>query len=142
MATIISPLAFGIDYQWNDVVANVMGVPLGTITAIEYAQEQDMMNNYGAGAYPVSRGFGKITPTAKITISMKELEAIVAVAPGGILQNIPEFDVIVTYVSVNNPVIVHTIRNCRFKNDGRTMKNSDTQFLVELTLLPSHIVFA
>lgn len=141
MATIISPLAFGIDYQWNDIVANVMGVPLLTITAIEYTQEQDMQNNYGAGAYPVSRGFGKVTPTAKITIAMKELQLLLAVAPGGILQNIPEFDVQVTYVSINNPTVVHKIKNCRIKNDGRSMKNSDTTIPVELTLLPSHIQF-
>lgn len=141
MANIISPLAAGIDYQWNDIVVNVMGVPLVTITDVEYNQEQEMQNNYGAGAFPVSRGYGKYTITAKMTLSMKEVQNLRAVAPNGRLQDIPEFDVTVNYISVNNPIVVHKIRNCRIMNDVRSTKNNDTTIPVELTLLPSHIEF-
>ena len=60
MAYPIAPLINGKSYEWADIVVNVLGVPIIGITNIEYEEKQGMENIYGAGRFPVSRGYGKI----------------------------------------------------------------------------------
>ena len=62
------PLINGVEYGWADIVLAINGVPVTGITAISYGEKQDVSNIYGAGRYPVARGKGRITPTAKITL--------------------------------------------------------------------------
>lgn len=139
MAVNITPLINGKSYEWSDIIVNILGVPVVGITAIEYGEEQGIENIYGAGAYPVSRGYGKVEPTAKITLLMEEVEAIQAAAPQGRINQIPEFDITVAYVDTNLVSRVHKIRNCRFKKNMRSSAQGDTNIPVELDLVCSHI---
>ena len=97
MALSLPALINGKSYEYADIIVNILGVPITGITSIEYDIKQNMENIYGAGNKPVSRGYGKFEPTAKITLLMEEIEAITAVSPSGTLQAIPEFDIIVIY---------------------------------------------
>jgi hypothetical protein len=139
MANILPALINGKSYEWSDITLNIMGVPIVGITSIEYGEDQDMMNNYGAGNLPVSRGYGRITPTAKITLYMEEVENIITIAPLGRLQNIPEFDIIVSYVDLSLTPRVHKLRNVRFKNNMRTTKEGDQSISVDMELVISNI---
>lgn len=81
MAISLPPLINGKSYEYADIIVNVLGVPITGITSIEYDIKQNMENIYAAGNKPVSRGYGKFEPTAKITLLMEEIEAITAVSP-------------------------------------------------------------
>jgi hypothetical protein len=133
------PLINGKSYEWANIVVNIMGVPIVGITNIEYEEKYEMENIYGAGSEVVSRGYGKNTPTAKMTILMEELEAIQKVAPLGKLQRIPEFDIVVAYLDTSLAIVTHKIRNVRIMNNSRKSNTGDTSIPVELELLISNI---
>lgn len=139
MAIPITPLINGKSYDWADITVNILGLPVVGITGVEYAENQTIENVYGAGKYPVSRGFGKVEPTAKITMLMEEVEALQAAVTTGRLQDIPEFDILITYVDVQLVTRVHKLRNARFMKNDRIVAQGDTSIPVELDLVISHV---
>jgi hypothetical protein len=141
MAYPIPPLINGKSYEWADIIVNVLSQPIIGITNIEYEEKQGMENIYGAGRFPVSRGYGKIEPTAKMTILMEELENIQSVAPLGRIQDIPEFDIVVMYVDAALVTRKHVLKNVRFMNNKRASSSGDTSIPVELELIISHIQY-
>lgn len=141
MAYSLPPLINGKANEWADIVVNVLGSPLTSITGLEYEDNQEMENIYGAGNRPVARAYGNFKPTAKLTINMEELEGIQAIAPNGDIQRIPEFDITVVYFDPALPVRTHTIHNCRFMNNTRKSAQGDTSIPVELNLIISHVSY-
>lgn len=142
MASIINngiPLVNGMLYSWADIVVTIGGVPFTGITGVEYGDDQEVVNKYGAGRHPVARAKGRITPSAKITLYQEEVEAIQRQSINGRLQDIAPFDVIVTYLPDSGIVTTDKIRNCQFKANSRKWKEGDTGQEVELELIPSHI---
>jgi hypothetical protein len=133
------PLINGIAYSWGDIVCTIGGVPITGITAIEYSDSQVVENHYGAGRHPISRSKGRITPTAKITLTMDEVVAIQSQSVNGRLQDIAPFDVGISYLPASGQIVHDKVRNCQFKENKRTWKEGDTQQEVELELVPSHI---
>lgn len=133
------PLINGKSYEWSNIIMNIMGVPIAGVISIEYEEKQAMENVYGAGSEVVSRGYGKVEPTAKITLHMEEVENIQAVAPLGKLQRIPEFDISLVFIDDSLVTKKHKIRNVRFMNNGRKTNQGDTSIAVELELICSHI---
>ncbi|MGL4956553.1 MAG: hypothetical protein ACRC9X_05190 [Bacteroidales bacterium] len=133
------PLINGQSYTWGDIVCLVAGVPVTGITAIDYEDNQEVKNNYGAGRYPVSRGKGRITCTAKITLEMDEVLAIQGRAINGRLQDIAPFDVQVSYIPGNGRIVHDIVRDCQFNTNKRTWKEGDTNQPVELELIVSKI---
>ncbi len=125
------PLINGTEYSWGDIATCINGVPVSGITAISYGEKQDMQNNYGAGRYPVSRSKGRIEATAKITLYMSEVVAICRNAPGGRMQDIAPFPI----------VVVDKIHNCQFAENKRDWKEGDLNQQVELELIVSHIEY-
>lgn len=135
----IVPLINGKSYEWADIALNVLGVTIIGVSSIEYEEKQGMENIYGAGRFPVSRGYGKVEPTAKITLLMEEVQAIMAVAPLGRIQDIPEFDIVVMYLDSALVTVKHKLRNVRFMSNTRTSASGDTSIPVDLELIISHI---
>lgn len=133
------PLVNGMLHSWADIVVTIGGVPMTGITGINYGDDQEVVNKYGAGRHPVGRAKGRITPSAKITLYQEEVEAIQRQAPGGRLQDIAPFDIIVTYIPESGIVTTDKVRNCQFKANNRNWKEGDTGQEVELELIPSHI---
>jgi hypothetical protein len=120
---------------------NVLGLPIIGITNIEYEEKQAMENIKGAGRYVVSRGYGSIEATAKMTILMEELENIQSVAPQGRIQDIPEFDIVVMYLDAALTTRKHVLKNVRFMSNKRASSSGDTSIPVELELIISHVVW-
>ncbi len=135
-----TPLINGRAYTGSQIRVNVLGREVIGIIGVKYSDKQDMQNNYGQGNYAVSRGYGKITCEASLTLEMAEVEALQLVAPNGRLQEIPEFDIPVSYVDDTTLLLVsHTIKNCRFMENTRDAKMQDMSIEIELPLLVSHI---
>ncbi len=142
MASVVNngvPLINGMLYSWADIVVAPNGVPITGITGIEYGDEQDVVNKYGAGRHPVGRAKGRITPSGKITLYQEEVEALQRQAPNGRIQDIAPFDIMVVYIPDSGIITTDKIRNCQFKANTRKWKEGDTGQEVELELVPSHI---
>ena len=100
-----------------------------------------MKNVYAAGTKPYGRIYGQFNPTAKINLWAKEVENIQSVAVGGVIQSIPEFNIIVTYIDAAMIPVKHTLRNCRFMSNGRKSARGDGEIEVELELVIADIEF-
>lgn len=141
MAYSLPALINGKSYEWADIIINILGQPFSGVTNIEYTLEQEMENVYGAGNKPVSRAYGNFMPTGKVTILMEEMEAIQAVAPFGVIQQIPEFDITVAYVDTALIPRVHTLKGCRFKKNERKVNQGDTSIAIETDLIIGDIKY-
>ena len=134
------PLINGHEYGWADIEVSIAG-PIATgITGIEYNDDQEIVNVYGAGRYPVSRGKGRITCSGKITLLTSEVIALQKKAPNGRLQDIAPFPIIVSYIPDDGgEVVVDKLRNCQFKTNKRNWAEGDTSKSVDIDLIISHI---
>lgn len=136
------PMINGTIYNWGDITTTIGGVPILGITAIEYNEDQEMENFYGAGRYPIARGKGRITATAKVTLTIEETRAIAANAPNGRLQDIDPFDITVSYIPPDAAKVhTDTVKNCQFKSNSRNWAEGDTSKTVEFELIVSHVIY-
>lgn len=138
----MNPLVNGRAYDWAQVLVRMSNgnTPFFSIKKVSYKDNQEIENNYGAGNMPVSRGFGNYSAECTITLAMEEVEKIQGSVPSGRLQDVPEFDLIISFVHPETARIVnHTVRNCRFKSNGRDLEQNAKEFPIDLELIPSHI---
>ena len=133
------PLVNGMLVAWADIVVLVGGVPITGITGIEYTDDQEIVNKYGAGRYPVGRAKGRITLSAKMTLYHEEVVALQSQSVNGRLQDLPVIEVQVSYLPESGIVVTDKIRNCHIPTNARKWKEGDTGQEVELPLVPSHI---
>lgn len=136
----MTPLINGRAYDFASITVTILGVPVASVSAINYEESQEKTNNYGAGNRPVSRGFGVIEAKASIELSMNDIEAIRDVALNGSLLNVPAFDITVFFGNAQKP-ITHVLKNCEFTTDGNDMKQGDTDVKKSLDLVLSHVKY-
>lgn len=137
------PLIDGIEYSWADIVLTVAGTPVTGITGIEYSDEQEVVDNYGAGRYAVSRSKGRITNNAKLTMYASEVAALQKKTANGRLQDLSAFDITVSYIPEEGGVVMtDKLRNCQFKANKRSVSEGDTSIKVDLDLAVGHIEWA
>lgn len=142
MATVINngvPMVNGMLVAWADITVTIGGVPITGIVGVEYSDEQEIVNKWGAGRHPVGRAKGRITPSAKLILYQEEVQALQAQSPNGRLQDLPVIEVQVSYLPENGIVVTDKIRNCHISENVRKWKEGDTGQEVELPLVPSHI---
>lgn len=138
-----APLINGTEPAWSNLTVNIAGFPETGITSIEYAEEQEVENIYGAGQRPVARGYGKIEATASVTLQRNAVESIREASPTGRLSDIAPFDIIVQFVPVQGgKIITHRIRNCQFKTDGLQVGSDDLSIETDFELIVSHIEYS
>ncbi|MDR3093645.1 MAG: hypothetical protein LBU62_03240 [Bacteroidales bacterium] len=130
----------GVVHSWGNLVVNISGVVVTGITQLNYKDSQTIDNIYGAGQHPVGRGYGRIEPSASITLLRSEVESIRAASPTGRLQDIAPFDVIVQFIPVNGQKIVtHRIRGAQFRDDGLEISEGDTSNATQFELVVRNI---
>lgn len=137
MAIVGQAYVNGIEYTHVNIILNLLGAPVVGVTAIDYADPQDITENYGAQALPISRGFGQVKNSASITLTMKEVQRLTNAAPNGRLQNIPDFDIGVNYVTEAGDFARHKLIRCRFKgrNPNSQVGNSQIEEKLELSVM-------
>ena len=134
------PLINGNEYCWADVNVNIAGMVVTGITGVEYSDEQEVTDNYGAGRYPVSRSKGRITTKAKVTLYASEVAAIQRKSPNGRIQDIAPFTIVVSYIPEEGGVVItDVLENCQFKNNSRSVKEGDNNIPVDLDLACARI---
>ena len=133
------PMVNGMLVGWADMVVLVGGVPVTGIVGVEYGEDQEIVNKYGAGRYPVGRSKGRITPNGKLILYQEEVVALQAQSVNGRLQDLPPIEIQVSYLPESGIVVTDKIRNCHISGNARKWKEGDTGQEVELTLVTSHI---
>ena len=134
------PLINGRAYDYTQITAIVLGVPLAGITSINYTEEQEKTNNMGAGNRPVSRGKGAIDASGSIDISMNDVEAVRDAAPSGSLLQIPMFDIVVVFGNPQKPV-THVLKNVEFTSDGVESTQGDTDITRTFDIVISNVKY-
>ncbi len=129
----------GTIYGWPSLTANILGLPLVGIQGIDYKDSQETDLIYGAGNYPVGIGLGNIKCDGKLTLLLNEVEALTRVAPNGRLQEIPPFDITVTFTGKSGELVTHKLRGCVFTENALSVKQGDKVIAVECPLLISFI---
>jgi hypothetical protein len=137
MAVVGVPLINGTEYTHADIVLNILGAPVIGLTSIEYSDTQEITLNYGTGQHPVSRGFGAVTPEASITLTRKEVDRLTQAAPFGKIQNIPDFDIGVNYITEAGDFVRDRLVRCRFKgrSSSSQVNNSQMEETLELSVV-------
>ena len=105
---------YGSVMGWNKISAKLFGRFLEGITEISYDDEEDQELVYGAGGKPIGKGKGNYKPKASITLTEEERRAIMESLPPGMrLQDIPDFDITVsyTYQNKNTPRVHRSTQN-------------------------------
>lgn len=116
---------FGTMTGWNKTTMNVLGRDLEGITELEYNDEQEIENVYGAGTKPIGEAEGNYSAQASVTLHFEEQRALLAsLKPGQRIQDIPAFPIVVVF-EVDGVVYRDVIRHCRFKNNGVAVKQND-----------------
>jgi len=134
------PLINGQRRDWSSISFDALGRTFTGITAVSYEDSVEKVNHYGAGNMPVHRGTGKYSATAKASFYAYEIDSLQAALPSGKrLQDIPPFDITVSYLDDSDQIINHVIRNCEFLTNKRDMKQGDTKIESEYEFRISHI---
>jgi hypothetical protein len=141
MAVTGTPLVNGTAYTHADIVLNVLGTPIIEVTEISYSSLQDIEKNFGTGNQATSRSFGQINHEGSITIAMKEYNKIVALAPLGQIQNIPDFPIGVNYSPEGQDFRRDALSLCRFKGTDISSSQGDTNVYVTLELSVGDIAY-
>ena len=130
---------FGKITGWNQLTFNILGRDLEAIMELEYEDEVDMENEYGAGGYPIGQSEGNYKAKGSITLYSEEIVSLQAsLPPGSRIQNIPPFSGTAVY-ELNGPIIRDVLNNCKIKNVGKAVKQGDGKITHKLDLLISHI---
>ena len=125
-------------YDFTQIVVRILGVPVASISEINYKEDQEKEDNRGAGLRPVSRGYGGIKADGSLTMSMNDIEALRDVAPNGSLLKLPPFDVKVTFLNAQK-VVTHVLKNCEFLSDGVETSVDDKDIKKSFDLIISDI---
>jgi hypothetical protein len=140
MGVELTPLINGRTYGWADITVVIGGAPLTGIRGIKYGEAQEKENVYGAGRYPVARGYGRITYTASITLLAGTVMALQNSAAGGQLHRIQPFPITVSYQPEAGLLVTHILKNAEFTETNFEWAEGDMSKEIELTLIISHIV--
>ena len=130
-----TPLINGTNYSWANVTLVLFGVPVTGVTDISYSKKQKKENNYGAGAEPVSRGYGNVEYDASITFYADTWHKIIAASPDRDPTKITPFDIQVTFGGSRVTAVTHKLRSCEFTEDPFEGKSGDTKLMAKVPLV-------
>ena len=135
------PLINGVSYTHAEIVINILGAPVIGVTAIKYADPQEITLNHSTGHKPTSRGFSTVTPEGSITLTMEEVERLSNAAPFGRIQNIPDFPIGVNFATEDGKFTRHRLIKVRFKGRKTESQVGNSQIEEELELSIADIAY-
>lgn len=135
-----TPLINGVQHAFASIKINMLGRTLTGFVAVNYDDNVNIENNYGGGQFPDHQGVGNYEAKATLELYQYEMVALQQAANGARVQQIPPFDVNITYLATGSTQTVHdVIKNCRIKTNSRSLSQGDAKSMVTLELLCSHI---
>jgi len=141
-------------YDWGSIDILINGALIIGISNISFSDSMNIQNLFGTGVYGSNIGYGHLVPKASITLSADELFVLGDVAINGILQNLPLFDIYVTFMFTENleqfsdgdkssEKLPRTIilKGCKIKNNGMDINQGDMNIDTKLDLFVSNIIW-
>lgn len=130
---------FGRIVGWNNLTVRTLNRNLEGITELMYDDELALENERGSGKYPIGTSESNYSAKCSITLFSEELVALQASIPKGTrIQDIPAFPIVVEY-DRNGFIQTDVIQNCRFKTNGREVKQGDGKIVFKVDIHCSHI---
>lgn len=130
---------FGKLAGWNCITVNLLGRDVEGINELDYNDNTEKENVYGAGKFPVGRGEGNYEAKASITLLKEEVNALQNSLPPTVgLDAIAPFPIVVEY-EYNGFKKRDIIHNCEFKGSGVAVKQGDKSIATKYELVTSHI---
>jgi hypothetical protein len=137
-----APLINGTQPSWASIEVLIGGTILTGFSSISYTDKEEIFDVYGVGNNPVARSYGNITREGSITFQKNELSALQIASPTGRIQDIPEFNIVITYLPKGLGVFTYdTLKNCRFKNNGVDASQNDDVLEISVDLAIGDIEF-
>ena len=134
MAAIVT-LPNGVSESWINQSVILFGVPLLGITKLTIMASQVKENNYGMGAEPTARGYGRKEYSGTLTVYYDEIKRILTASPNRNLLDIPMFDIPILFASSRTSPYKITIKSVEFTSNGIDHSEGDTKILTELPLV-------
>ena len=133
-------LVNGEAFSYVQIVPVYLGVPLVSMTSINYEETQEKVDNPGTGNRGVSRGRADIKSSGSIELSMNDIEALRDVAPDGSILLLPSADFILVFGNPQN-VQTHILKNLEFTNDGGSGSQGDVDLKFTLNFIISNVIY-
>jgi hypothetical protein len=133
----LPPLINGVAYTHADIVLVISGIPIIGCTGINYSDKQMITPNYSTSQKATSVGFGKVENAGSVTLTLEAVEVLQALAAnnGGRIQNLPFFNVDISFFSAEGGIFIHhRLVKCRFtgRNPDSSVDNSQIEETLEL----------
>lgn len=135
-----APLINGVNYSWANITFMPFGIPLVGITKLSYKRKQNKENNYGAGPYPVSRGYGNYEYEGSIEVYTDEWKRFIAAAPNRDPMQIAPSDMSVLFVNPRGGLDKDILKMVEFLEDPLDANQGDTKLLVTIPLIIGDII--
>lgn len=131
-------------YSWGQVEININGVlPITGVLSIDYEEDVDLKNNYGAGLFPIGQGVGNFKYSGNIELYKEEIVLLQqAAAPyGGKIQLLPSGIITITYGDADNALQIDTLTGVKFMKNAVNTKSGDAQMTTKIPLLIGNILW-
>lgn len=139
MAKAEFPLINGTNYSWASVTMMYNGVPIIGITSINYGEKDMKENNYAAGRFTSSRGYGNVEATCSVSLYKDTLEALQKVAPFRRIQDLPPIDVVVAFKNRAGKFTKDILKNFEFNENKVGTNQGDTKIVSDIECIISHV---
>jgi hypothetical protein len=131
-------LVNGRAYDHTQITIVYLGIPLPSVTTIDYGEDQEKGFNLGLGNRPVSFGQAGIEASGSVELSMNDVEIIRDAAPNGSFLQIPLADMVIVFANPQKPV-THVIKNIAWTSDKPSSSQGDTDIKVTFDFIASNI---
>lgn len=130
----------GRTYTHKDIVFNVLGVPLVSLSTLSIKSSQIKEFHYGTGEYPVGLGIGRKEPIeVTFELSLNDIDALEDSAPNNDIKDIPAFDIPITVVHPTKSYLL-TVKNFVFTEDTKDTDTDTTDIKVSCTGTASNLI--
>ncbi len=136
----ITPFINGIQHSFASIRMSLLGRVVTGVVKISYDDSVNLENQYGAGNMVDHRGVGNYEAKCSLELFQYEVVGIQQAAGGLRMQQIPPFDIIVTFLPEGSAQsVTDVIKDCQFKTNARDLSQGDTMSKVPLELIVSNI---
>lgn len=106
-------------YSWSAIRTNLFGRSIVGFDEINYKDKKTAKGVTGAGDIPYDSTIGDYVADADISLHLGEIVGIQRAIPKGVrIQDIPPFDIVVTYNN-GTMLIKDILKDCRFLDNTR-----------------------
>lgn len=134
-----SPFINGQQYDWSSIEVCVLDQIITGITSVSYDDSIGEESHYEIDGFPVFSKSNAYEAKASMTLNRDSINVILQVlSEDEELQNIPAFDIVVSYLN-GDDIVTQVVRNCEFTTNSLLVNQENKKNEVAIDLICSHI---